>query len=559
MSFYDSVKLGDLFKKKSSHIPLGLDIGNDFVKLVEIRESSGGKRLLNFAIAKIAPSADESSRLQAISQAVKKVKEEVCADKMQPREVVLSISDSRILYKDLRLPAMPQKELQKAVRLQVGRMDASLVKNATVDFHVLYASEDEKGTKLVDLIIAAVANEVIDKYLSIVKKTGLRPVGVGLKQFAIAEYFKMQAQQQQKDTVALINISSKRTNVMIMQGQNMHFLRQIELGGDSFTRAISEDLELDFDRAEELKIQYALQWQEEPEEEIERKLSISIRPILEHFLVEIERSLGYYTQQFSKAQIKKVILYGGGAVLRNFDKFLAKQLGADVEICGPPSDLIQSGASAKTLSIPIAQLAAAIGLTQSGVIEKVNLLPPKIAELKNSLVEAVIKRDIVKAAVPVLVPLLLIGYFGLKVAAGLYQGKIESVKDRIKGLEEEVIYAQKILKSKDLMQEKAALVTQIEQRLFWSSILRDISKSIIIDNIWLRGMHFLMPVSTENNESGVLKIWGSAFSRSLVSDYIARLSRSKYFDAISLVSTKEATRYNYKIIDFELSCKLRRF
>lgn len=536
--------------KKSGGTTFGLDIGSDFLKLVELRDSPQGKQLRSFEIIKIPASPQKDNRLSAIDRTLQTFKQNVSLDNKQVREVILSISGPEIISKEFSLPFMPKKELKKAVTLQIGRSDSALLKNAVMDFNVLSTSVDEKGAKLVDLMVTIVPNEVIEKYIALVKKAGFKPIGIGLKLFAITEAFKPLSKVQKDKIIALLNIGSQKTSMIILKGEDICFVRQIELGGRSITEAIAEGLNIDFDRAEELKIKYGIP--QEPQEDFEKNIVLFMRAVLERFLVEIERFFRYYSQRSANKKVDEVFLCGGGAGLKNIAKNLTMELGLPVEVYNPLTGIVLSEGVQELLREANPQLTAALGLAEKEVVRKINLLPRKTEIWKERISNLILRKGVFLTIAPVLVFIFFIGYFILVNRIYDYEKKIRIARSKIGDLNN----AQSELKTNQLIDEKVFLITRLERRLNWPDILKDISQAVIIDNIWLRNLYFVRIVPIDERRQEILKISGSAFSRNLVNDYVTELSKSDYFSEVVLDNTKELTLDNYKIIDFEISCKL---
>ncbi|MFH0790814.1 MAG: type IV pilus assembly protein PilM [Candidatus Omnitrophota bacterium] len=546
------IKIPPMFlpAKKPAGTTFGLDIGSDFLKLVELKDLPQGKQLCRFEIIKIPTSPQKDSRISAVDRTLQALKQAVSLGSKQVREVILSISGPEIIYKEFSLPFMPKQELKKAVTLQLGRTDAALLKNTVVDFNILSTSIDERGIKLVDLMVTIVSNEVIEKYVALVKKAGFKPIGIGLKLFAITECFKPISREQKGNSIALINIGSRKTGMVILKEGDICFVRQVELGGRSITESIAEGLNIDFDQAEELKIKYGIP--QDPQEEFEKNIALFMRSVLERFLVEIERFFRYYSQRFSNKRVDKVFLCGGGAGLKNIAKNLSVELGLPVEVYNPLTGIALSETVQKSLPVLNPQLTAALGLAQREVVKKLNLLPARGEVWRKRISGLILERGVFITVAPILVFIFIIGYLVLNNTVSVCQKKIRIAGNRIEQLND----ARSKLKASPLIDEKVFLLNRLERRLSWSNILEDISREIIIDNLWLKSLHFIRVVPIDERRQEILKISGSAFSLNLVNDYVSKLSKSSYFSGVVLDNTKELTTDNYKIIDFEISCKL---
>jgi type IV pilus assembly protein PilM len=61
----------------------------------------------------------------------------------------------------------------------------------------------------------------------------------------------------------------------------------------------------------------------------------ALNPLLNKLIAEIRRSFSYYESSIRKKPISRVILSGGSARLKNFDKYLAEKLNLPVDLNDP--------------------------------------------------------------------------------------------------------------------------------------------------------------------------------------------------------------------------------
>jgi type IV pilus assembly protein PilM len=67
-----------------------------------------------------------------------------------------------------------------------------------------------------------------------------------------------------------------------------------------------------------------------------------LTPVLETLVNEVRRSLEYHTTRYPDAAVRRVVLVGGGAKLKNLDAYLTQQLGLPTTIGNPALQLGQS-------------------------------------------------------------------------------------------------------------------------------------------------------------------------------------------------------------------------
>src|SRR5262249_29783842 len=114
-----------------------------------------------------------------------------------------------------------------------------------------------------------------------------------------------------------------------------------------------------------------------------KKILASLKPVLNDFVGEVQRSLGYFTNTHRDAQIEYMVGLGNAFRLPGLQRFLAEKLQIDVRkltkferITGNEDVL-----NAPTFTENIATLAVPYGLALQGIKQaklQTNLLPPEI-------------------------------------------------------------------------------------------------------------------------------------------------------------------------------------
>src|SRR5262249_30093003 len=90
-----------------------------------------------------------------------------------------------------------------------------------------------------------------------------------------------------KACVVALEIGADNSNLIITDGGKIIWQRPIPLGGNHFTRALTKDLKLTFAKAEHLK-RNAMK---SPDL---KKILSSLKTVLNDFVGEVQRSLGYF-------------------------------------------------------------------------------------------------------------------------------------------------------------------------------------------------------------------------------------------------------------------------
>ncbi|NOX98069.1 MAG: type IV pilus assembly protein PilM [Nitrospirae bacterium] len=322
---------------------VGLDIGSHTVKVVEIEKGlKGRKSLSKFSLARVTPG--EAGKVAA----VKKVMQE---SGIESDQVAIAVSGQSVIVRYIELPEMSEEEVKNAIKYEAERHIPFDIEEVVLDFQVLERAADLRKMRV---LLVAVKKDLIDGYLKLMEATGLNPAIIDADSFALLNAFEMR--EEKKETVALVNMGAKLTNINIVREGIPYFTRDISPAGNDITEAIQKNLSLDLPTAEKRK-------EEDGEAIGDSPLFKALNPILEDLAGELRRSFDYYENQTLEKIINKVLFSGGGAQLKDLDKFLTKALGLPVSVWNPLEGLDTSSISnGQELEKHAPLLGVAIGL-----------------------------------------------------------------------------------------------------------------------------------------------------------------------------------------------------
>ena len=181
-----------------------------------------------------------------------------------------------------------------------------------------------------------------------------------------------------KDSVVLLDIGADNTDLIITDG-NRIWQRNVPIGGNHFTRALTKELKLTFAKAEHLKRNAT----KAPDP---RPIFTAMRGVFNDFASEVNRSIGFYSSINRTAKIRKVVGLGNGFKLPGLQKFLQQNLNQEVEQLETFERLVGDEVkAAPQFQDNLASFAVAYGLGVQGLGRGglgTNLLPPEIERIR---------------------------------------------------------------------------------------------------------------------------------------------------------------------------------
>jgi Tfp pilus assembly PilM family ATPase len=178
-----------------------------------------------------------------------------------------------------------------------------------------------------------------------------------------------------KRCVVALDIGADNSNLVITDGERIIWQRPIPVGGNHFTRALTKEMKLTFAKAEHMKRNAT----KSPDL---KKILASIRPVLNEFVSEVQRSLGYFTNTHRDAHIESMIGLGSAFRLPGLQKFLSEKLQLEVHKLAKLERLTgDSVLTAPAFTQNVLSFAVAYGLALQGLKKtklQTNLLPQEI-------------------------------------------------------------------------------------------------------------------------------------------------------------------------------------
>lgn len=301
-------------KSKPSKRRVGLDIGSQTVKVLELSGSSDKPVLSGFGVKSI-------SGLSA-QDAGESVREMMSKAGISEKSVTISMSGPSVIVRFISLPKMDEEALKGAIKFEAGKFIPFDTNDCVIDYKVI--GKDDRENKL-NVLLVAVKRDVLLGKIKIAEEAGLTVRIVDVDVFALANAFTKCVAIPAEKTVALVNIGASLTNLSILKAQSIYFARDLAIGSKDFNAAISKALSLDENAAEELKISPG-----------DKALDVAglAKPVLNNLLDEVKLSFSYYENQSGK-NIDEVYVSGGGSGIAGLQDIFQENLGSKPSVWNP--------------------------------------------------------------------------------------------------------------------------------------------------------------------------------------------------------------------------------
>jgi type IV pilus assembly protein PilM len=315
---------------------IGIDIGTHSLKIAECQRAGDKVTLLNYEIIPLPEGwgSDQPLSRQEISPFIQ---ESLKRLGIKTADTVSEVTGPWTVARHLMMTDLADDEMREAIRWGSKADFPFALEEAIIDFYKLEVLKGEEGESEAEIITAVATREVVEEQMALLREAGLKPLFLSIPSFSLMQAYRVTQPSPWYETAAIIDLGNKSTQIIVLKEGKLKFSREIAVAGDVFTQSLTgvyetngQREEIDETIAEGIKIKIGLSEAEGPDSIIEGvpwdQVHKRLGSVLDRLLLEVERSLNYYKNQFKDYEIKKVFLTGGGSLLKGLPEALEKNL-----------------------------------------------------------------------------------------------------------------------------------------------------------------------------------------------------------------------------------------
>ena len=331
-------------EKKTSAV--GLDIGTGECKLIELAKSENTYELVNWAIEPIQNGNTNAAIKQALSHLTTPCK-----------SLYTSVFGKGTLIRYIDMPQMSIDDLKSSFDIEADKYFPFAQEQIYTDCYVLDVRAKEK---MMSVMAAAAKKDLVDRRMKLLSDAGVPAEFIGLNPIALANVLNVmgvgdeESEKERKDiTIALLDMGESVSSLTILVNKLPRFTRDIFVGGQDFTKSISNGLGIGFQEAEKLK--------RDPEGRLEEVIRACDTAIM-NMTQELRLSMDYFATE-KNHEIDLLLLTGGASMLEGIAEGFEKSLEVKVKGWDPVAALKTAPeASVEEMDKKSLKLGVALGL-----------------------------------------------------------------------------------------------------------------------------------------------------------------------------------------------------
>ena len=288
-----------------------VDLGAGAIKVVQVRRSTVG---LSLAGAGSVPTPrglmkDFATSGSELVTAVRQAREQA---NLAPGQVVVSLPARHTIIRQLKMPAMPRQDLDRAIQWEAGKI-LPVDLDGLILRYVILGEVQYNGVKTVNVLLAAAQEEIIRSYRELLLEAGLVIKAIDIHALALWRVLALNHRGRDHDGLCrvILDIGATTTQILVVQRDEVKHVWSLSVGV-GFVQPVTEPKNL--------------------------------APAgLEEVVGEVKRTLIYLRNQQSGGLVEQVMVTGGGARADGICRFLGESLGLPVELGLPEIALINKG------------------------------------------------------------------------------------------------------------------------------------------------------------------------------------------------------------------------
>jgi len=174
--------------KRRARRCLGVDIGSTSIKVAELSQDRSGviiQRLVE-APLDVTPETAVDGRWAAIVQTLRDLLRE---NRIGTRQCAFALPGHAVFVRRVRLPHTTEERLERIIRFEARQQIPFPLEQTLLQYQVSPTDQPDE----VEVLLVAIKREIVDNYMSLVRRLGLRPIRLAVSSFALFNFHMFDA------------------------------------------------------------------------------------------------------------------------------------------------------------------------------------------------------------------------------------------------------------------------------------------------------------------------------------------------------------------------------
>jgi type IV pilus assembly protein PilM len=313
----------------------GIDIGQCALKALRCRPHEDPSKVTADAFDYIEyPKILSQPDVDPVELVRDALKQFLSRNSVRGDRVVVSVSGQSGLARFIKLPPVEAKKIPDIVKYEARQQIPFALEDVVWDFQTMVGGTIIEGFAMeTEVGLFAMKRDQVYRALKPFNEAGIEVDIVQLTPLALYNFVAFDQMENlpppeeydaesPPQSVILISLGTDTTDLVVTNGFRV-WQRNIPIGGNHFTKALTKELKLTFASAEHLK-------RNATQAEDPKALFQAMRPVFNDLLTEVQRSISFFSNLDRKAKISRAVALGNAMKLPGLQRYLAQNLGFDL-------------------------------------------------------------------------------------------------------------------------------------------------------------------------------------------------------------------------------------
>lgn len=336
----------------------GLDIGSSSIKLVQLAKIEDRFSLVTLGQVPTPIEIDESQKDWNTIPLTAVIKQLVKDCRVTTRAVAVGLPESQVYTRVVDLPVMNADELSQAIKFQIEQF-VPLPAAEVIVKHTIITSQNP-ATGAMSVLLVACPNFLIDRYAKIVSESGLEMHSIDTESLSCARALIPFGTE--SPITMIFDMGSGGSNFSLVKNGEIISTRSIGTGGKAISRAIATDLGIEDKQADEYRNSYGLN-----PNQLSGSVAKAMTPVVNLIVEEIKRVLVTIQNKNVADLPRRIVVFGGCAMIPGLVAYLAQQLSVEVQLGNPFAVINRTNDQVAAIGDSSAVFSNAVGLAMKEI------------------------------------------------------------------------------------------------------------------------------------------------------------------------------------------------
>jgi type IV pilus assembly protein PilM len=303
-----------------------LDIGTHSIKIVVSKDDKGQNIQKSLEVPNklgiIAPKSEQE--VLQFSELIANLFHDY---KLDQSDVRLSLPEILITSKVIEIPYLSDAELASAIGWQAEQAIPIPKNDLVLQYQVLKKPEKKVANATMKVLLVGSHKSIVDKINNIFLNIGIEATLMETQIFSVIRSLDIESSD--PETI-ILQMGASSNDIAVISNGMFEFVFNSKTGSSLIDSSIAQSFNLDSKQAEEYKVSYGL----DPNQ-MEGKLTRVVTPIIDNLILDLQKTIRFFTQNHPEQKIKRVVLSGGPAQMKGLTEKISQSLNLEVLQAAP--------------------------------------------------------------------------------------------------------------------------------------------------------------------------------------------------------------------------------